>query len=73
MNAEEYVKTLENILIPNARRIYPREVYSTVKIVHDNSAVHTLQLVQTWFDVNPDFIQIVWSAKSSDLNPIENV
>ena len=41
--------------------------------MHDNSAVHTSRLVQTWFDANPDIQQIPWPAKSLDLNPIENV
>lgn len=39
-NIGKYIK-------PNARRIYPHEVYLTIKIVHNNSAVHTSQLIQT--------------------------
>jgi transposase len=73
MDAEEYVEILQEVLKLNIRRIYPEEQYPVVKIVQDNSAVHTSRLVQAWFDENPDIQKIRWPAKSPDLNPIENV
>lgn len=45
MDAEEYVAILEEILKPCIRRIYPEEQFPTVKIVQDNSAVHTSSTV----------------------------
>lgn len=73
MNAEEYIEILEETLKPSARRMYPEEEYPIIKVVHDNSGVHTSRLVQAWFTQNPDFQQIPWPAKSPDLNVIENV
>jgi len=73
MDAEEYVEILEEVLKPGIRRIFPEEQFPIVKIVQDNSAVHTSRLVQAWFDANPDIQQIRWPPKSPDLNPIENV
>ena len=73
MDAEEYVEILEEVLKPSARQIFPEEEFPTIKIVQDNSGVHSSRLVQAWFDVNPDFERIPWPAKSPDLNVIENV
>jgi len=73
MNVEEYVEILEEVLKPGIRRVYPEEQYPVMKIVQDNSAVHTSRLVQVWFEVNLDIQQFRWPAKSPDLNSIENV
>ncbi|XP_072761237.1 uncharacterized protein [Anoplolepis gracilipes] len=50
MDAEEYVEILEEVLKPSIRRIFPEEQYPVVKIVQDNSAVHTSRLVQACED-----------------------
>jgi len=57
MDAEEYVEILEEVLKPGIRRIFP-EQFPIVKIVQDNSVVHTSRLVQAWFDANRDIQQI---------------
>jgi len=54
MDAEEYVEILEEVLKLGIRRIFPEEQFPIVKIVQNNSAVHTSRLVQAWFDANPD-------------------
>lgn len=39
---------------------------------HDNVSVHVSRLAKTWFsEKNVDVID--WLAKSSDLNPVENL
>jgi len=58
MDAKEYVEILIEVLKSGIRRIFPEEQFPIVKIVQDNSAVHTLRLVQAWFDTNPDIQQI---------------
>ena len=73
MDVEEYVEILEEVLKPSARRIFSEEQYPTLKIVQDNSSVHSSRMVQEWFYNNPDFQLIPWPAKSPDLNAIKNV
>lgn len=71
MTAVEYVNILENVLKPSVRIIYPVEELPIVRVVEDNSAVHTAVAVRNWYAANPDFQRFNWPAKSPDLNPIE--
>lgn len=68
---QKNMETLEEIMKPAARRMYLEKQYPIIKIVHDNSDVHTSRLAQAWFD--PTLQQIELSPKFPDLNPIENV
>lgn len=70
MNAEEYVRILETVMIPSVRAIYGE---MPIIFVQDNSAVHTSRLVRNWFVTQPQVTLLDWPAKSPDLNPIENL
>lgn len=71
MNAEEYVRILEDVLLPSVRVIYPEP--ERIVLVQDNAAVHTCRRVRAWFDTHPEVELLRWPAKSPDLNPIENL
>ncbi|KAL6252156.1 hypothetical protein P5V15_010307 [Pogonomyrmex californicus] len=46
MDAEEYVNILENVLLPTIRSIYPAEDVPIIRLIQDNSAVHSAHIVQ---------------------------
>lgn len=71
MNAEQYIRVLEDVLIPSVRAIYPAP--APIVLVQDNSAVHTARLVTAWLEDHPEIEVLRWPSKSPDLNPIENV
>lgn len=72
MNAVEYIRVLEDILLPSVRAVYPAP--HRIVLVQDNSAVHTAGVVREWFEDHQGEIELLpWPAKSPDLNPIENL
>ncbi|KAK9685051.1 DDE superfamily endonuclease [Popillia japonica] len=48
---EQYIRVLEDILIPSVRAIYPAP--APIVLVQDNSAVHTARLVTAWLEDHP--------------------
>ena len=46
MNAQMYVNILENDLLPYARRIFPVQEYEEIKIIQDNSSIHTARITR---------------------------
>lgn len=71
MDAEEYIRILEDVMLPSVRILYPAP--ARITFVHDNSAVHTSVRVRDWFHNHPEVELLPWPSKSPDLNPIENL
>ncbi|PYU67538.1 MAG: hypothetical protein DMG52_33925, partial [Acidobacteria bacterium] len=65
-NAETYLAFLQNL----ARR-YRRQ---GAILIHDNASYHTKPLVQSWLDVNRDWLEVKsWPKYSPELNPTERI
>jgi len=73
MNSAEYIRILEDVLLSSVRAIYSAEDMPVIRLVQDNSAVHTSHETQAWFRIHPEIQLIDWPARSPDLNLIENV
>ncbi|EFN86285.1 Transposable element Tc3 transposase, partial [Harpegnathos saltator] len=73
MDTLEYVDILENVLLPNVRRIYAEEDMPPIRLVQDNSVVHISRIVQEWFAQHPELKFLNWPVKSPGPNLIENV
>lgn len=52
-NAQAYVQLLEEDFLPYLNRIFPPNEYEEVKIIQDNSPVHTANLTRNWYEVHP--------------------
>ena len=50
MNSAEYIPILENVLVPSVREIYSVETMPVIRLVQDNSSVHTSAAVRAWFE-----------------------
>lgn len=71
MDAVEYIRILEDVMLPSVRLLYPPP--TPITFVQDNSSVHTSRIVREWFNEHPDIVPLNWPPKSPDLNPIENL
>ncbi|KAK9702797.1 DDE superfamily endonuclease [Popillia japonica] len=72
LNAVEYIRILEDVLLPSVGIVYPPP--HRITLVQDNSAVHTAAVVQEWFQQHQEDTEVLpWPAKSPELNPIENL
>jgi len=73
MNSVKYIRILEDVFLPSVRAIYSAEEMPVIRLVQDNSAVHTSHETQAWFRNHPEIQLVHWPARSPDLNLIENV
>lgn len=71
MDSEEYIHILSNEMMPYIAETFPDIPY--VNFVQDNSGVHRARIVQNWLARQPNLRTLNWSAKSPDLNVIENL
>lgn len=73
MRAVDYVRILEEVLVPSIQQFHPSPNSCNFEIIQDNSPVHTARICREWQDRNPRYQFLNMPAKSPDLNPIENV
>lgn len=70
MNADLYIDTLTNYLLPSVDMLVPPgEPYY---FMQDNAPCHTAGIVRTWLN-NHNVPLLPWPPYSPDINPIENV
>ncbi|XP_011871657.1 PREDICTED: uncharacterized protein LOC105564120 [Vollenhovia emeryi] len=73
MNSEEYISIMEEVLLPSVRAIYPVEEVPIIRVVQDNSDVHTSREIQEWFQNHQEIRLIKLPDRSPDLNLMEDV
>ncbi len=62
MNAERYIKVLEQHMLPSRRRVFQQ----------DNATLHTAAITTAWLSSRRVYV-LNWPACSPDLSPIENI
>ncbi|KAF2902078.1 hypothetical protein ILUMI_04107, partial [Ignelater luminosus] len=72
-NSRQYIRVLDEVLLPSVRAVYAEYEMATFIFVQDNSSIHTAQIVQEWFEEHPEIELLRWPDKSADLNSIENL
>jgi DDE superfamily endonuclease len=68
MNAEKYIKVLENDMMPSAKNLFSGSYF----FQDDNAPCHRAKVVVN-FKMISGVQTIDWPAQSPDLNPIENL
>lgn len=68
----EYTSILEEVYLTSMDITY-RDSIQEFTFQQDNARFHTSYYTRAWFASHPEITQMVWPAKSPDLNPIENV
>ncbi len=69
MNAERYIKVLEQHMLPSRRRLFQGRPYV---FQQDNAKPHTVAITSAWLRSRRVWV-LNWSACSPDLSPIENI
>ncbi|KAI4470432.1 transposable element-related [Holotrichia oblita] len=67
LTALQYRDILENVMLPSVTSLYDQFTFQ-----HDNSPIHTANVVQQWITDN-NLRLLNWPARSPDLNPVENL
>jgi len=70
MNAAEYVRILEENLVPRAAGIFGEEIFY---FVQDNAPIHNANLTMEFFRRHPWIRRLQWPRYSPDANYIEHV
>lgn len=72
-NSQMYVDLLKNDFLHFIRQQFPEDEYSLLRVVQDNSRIHTARIVMEWFEDHPELELFPHPPYSPDLNPIENI
>lgn len=72
-NSQAYVELLEQDFLPYVNRLFPEDEYEEVKLLQDNSRIHTANRTMNWFERHPRITLLPHPPRSPDLNPIENL
>jgi len=70
LDSGKYVKILDEVFLPEAIERFGENY--PFPFIHDNSSIHTANVVKEWVQDHPEVEMIKWPAKAADLNPIEN-
>lgn len=69
---KQYVDILEQVLLPTVRAMAV-PVPHTIRLVHDNSPIHTNNVVKDYLHDRPEIELINWPTQECDINPIEHI
>ncbi|GFX07289.1 transposable element Tcb1 transposase [Trichonephila clavipes] len=72
VKAMDYIKILQNKLLPTARDLFTSFGNQSWIFQDDNAPCHRAKVVQKWLKVHT-VNRMNWPGQSSDLNPIENL
>ncbi len=70
MNAERYIKVLEQHMLPTRRRLFQER---PCVFQQDNAKPHTAAITTAWLRSRRVRVALNWPACSPDLSPIENI
>ena len=71
LTSEKYISILESLLRTVRTMAIPAP--QTIKVVQDQTPIHTSHRVREWAQLHPEIEFLDWPTKGCDMNPIENL